>query len=99
MTYPVDNTRSDGPAKPTPWIRMSANAIHLASTLLSNYKALGNDIDSINAKHFQVMFSGQYHQEREIQDAARVGLLKLYGEKRAEVRAQLTALGVEAPDA
>lgn len=73
---------------------LSPSDVTRASLLISNYDALGRDLDSMKSDHFQVMFGGHYHTTPEIQEAARLGLVKLWCEKRATLVQELRALGV-----
>lgn len=82
-----------------PDTRMKPADVHRASQLLIDYATLEHEIESLKSKHLQVMFGGHYRSDEETQEAARIGLLDLWNQKRAVIRVQLAQLGVESPDA
>lgn len=80
---------------------MTPDQIAQASSGLRELSVIDSSIQSIKSKSLQVMFDGRYWDggsNPEIADAARLGLTKLFYEKRSTKIAELRALGVELPE-
>lgn len=93
---PLDDTRSCPFAEPKPH-KMQPEDVIAAHFKLKELTDLEVEIGCIESKTLQIVFAGHYYGEGfpDAQAAARVGLLKLWHQKRATKIAELRGLGVE----